>query len=597
MKFLDPNVFSIRGLLTNDESYYQIPDYQRPYKWTNKQLEKLWGDIYEASEHSQENYFLGPIITAKAEDDEDGGSVYKDVIDGQQRLTTLAILCCVVRDKYPNINSGSAEHRAVTKKVISDAIAYGEAERIRFRTHERAQSDFESLVAKEGATCQLTPPKKSDLKTDESKHKFINSALFFMKKLDELEEERVGKFINFLFHKVEVIRIDCLSLTAAMKIFQVINSTGIDLTDSDLVKSLLLREVARRYKGDRSALEGKRKQFLADWESMEKYAEECDSNMKEMLSVYEYYTLARPSGKGMYEKLTAFFGEKNHNKIAEELKNLFGEQDPNKIAGKLKNFFCDCKEKIYEKEDKLIHSFRYLPWSMLWKSMLLAVILHRPNDFAVLAKALRRFYYTYWIGNKTLTQVKPLSFTIIKMVKEGKPVKSITDTMQKKMNKEKIADEAMENLASVSIADEKWCKPLLLLLEYETTDDKRFIPLDKDLHLEHVLPEKYREEPQWNISDDVAEKYLQSAGNLTLLSGKKNIIASNAPFDRKIKVYKGLSSDQGMTALEITRKIVVDYDRDRYNKQWNENSMRARKSWFLEEVENILKIGIDPKKD
>ena len=596
MSFLTPHALTIRELLTNADSYYQIPDYQRPYKWTNRQLDKLWEDILEASNRTpQENYFLGPIITAKAED---GSSDYKDVIDGQQRLTTLAILCCAVREKYPSINSGCTENRAVTKRVISDAIAYGEAERIRFRTHEGAQSDFDTHVAKEGVIGGLEPPKKSDLKTDESKHKFINSALFLSKKLAELEEERAGKFINFLFNKVEVIRIDCLSLTAAMKIFQVINSTGIDLTDSDLVKSLLLREVAHRHKGDRSALDGKRRQFLADWGRMEKHAGECDSNMKEMLSVYEYYALARPSGKGMYEKLTAFFGEQDPNKIAKELKHLFGEQDPNKIAGKLKNFFRDCEEKIYKEENKLLHSFRYLPWSMLWKSVILAVILHRPNDFTALAEALRRFYYTYWIGNATLTQVKPLSFAIIKMVKEGKSVKSITGAMQEKMDKDKIADEARSNLASNSIANEKWCKPLLLLLEYKATNDKRFIPLDKDLHLEHVLPVKHSGETEWrHISEQVAGKYLQSAGNLALLSGRQNIIASNDSFDRKIRVYKGGEGDEGMTALAITRKIVDDYDHGRYNKQWDKNSMRARRRWFLEEAEKILKIGIDPDSD
>ena len=594
MEFLTPHALTIRKLLTRDDAYYQIPDYQRPYKWTDKQLEKLWEDISEASK-SQENYFLGPIITAAAEDDsttpktKKGNPDYKDVIDGQQRLTTLAILCCAVREKYPNINS----------EDINDAIAHGKDKRIRFLTHKHAQTDFDTRITDRGAIGKWEKPKKSALKTDEPKHKFVNSSLFFIKKLDELQEERAGKFINFLFNKVEVIRIDCRSLTSAMKIFQVINSTGIDLTNSDLVKSLLLREVAHRHKGDQSVLNSKREQLADDWKSMEKDAEACDSTMNDMLSVYEYYALASSSGKGMYEKLTAFFGgEKDHKKIADELKNLFGEQDPNEISKKLKNFFGVCKEEIYQRNDKLLHSFRYLPWSMLWKSVILAVILHRPKALPVLAEALLRFYYTYWIGNETLRQVKPLSFTIIKMVKDKKEsIKSITKKMQDQMD-DRIADEAMKNLASVSIADEKWCKPLLLLLEYKATNDKRFIPLDKNLHLEHVLPVKHSKEKGWrHISKQIAGEYLQSAGNLTLLSGEQNIIASNDSFDQKIRVYKGVKGAEGMTALAITREIVGDYDRGRYNKQWNEDSMRDRKRWFLEKVEKILKIRIDPKKD
>ena len=551
--FLTPNALSIGKLLTHKDSFYQIPDYQRPYKWTNKQLGKFWKDIFEASERNQENYFLGPIITAKAEDGSTttkakGGSPdYKDVIDGQQRLTTLAILCCTVRDKYPNINS---------KKINEAITAQGKTKRIRFLTQAHVQTDFDDLITDKGAIDKLEKSKKSEksaMKTDDPKHKFINSALFFIKKFAGLKEETVRKFINFLFNKVQVVRIDCLGLTSAMKIFQVINSTGIDLTGSDLVKTLLLQAGVRyhqqvggrRHQGTKSALlDPQRAQFIADWNSMEKDAGKCDSNMKDMLSVYEYYTLACPPGKGMYEKLAAFFGEKNPDKIAiEELRTLFGEEVPHKIVGKLKIFFRKCKKEIYKKEDKLLYSFRYLPWSILWKSVLIAVILHRPNDFAVLATALRRFYYTYWVSNKTLLWVKPASFKIIEMVKDEKSsIESIKKVMQDQMAADKIATVAWKNLASSDIARESWCKPLLLLMEYAVADDSKlsFVEMDNKLHLEHVLPVEYKGKKGWkHIHKKTATKYLHSAGNLTLLSGKKNIAASNAPFEEKINVYAG----------------------------------------------------------
>ena len=585
MLFSPPAVLSIRKLLGNTDSYYQIPDYQRPYKWTDSQLEKLWDDIFEASDRDpQENYFLGPIITAEAEDG-NPDSAYKNVVDGQQRLTTLAILLCAVREKYPNINRDCKEHLAVTKKVISDAIAYGDTQRIRFRTHDDAQTDFDTDIAG-GTIGGLEQPKKSALKTDESKHKFINSALFFYKKLDELKEEGAGKFINFLFDKVEVIRIDCRNLISAMKIFQVINSTGIDLTTSDLVKSLLLGKMVRLYKDDQGVLDGKRREFIANWLSMEKDARESDSDMEELLTIYEYYAIARPREKSMYEELEAEFDKK----------------DPNMVAGELKKFFETYKASIYNEDSIVLHSCRYLPWSMLWKSILLAVILCRKNDFAELAKAVCRFYYTYWIGGKTLSRVKPISFTIIKMVKEGKPVECIKQKMQDKMDKDKIAAEAKANLAADNIADEKWCKPLLLLMEYGVTDNSApsFIEAGKNLHLEHVLPVGYRKNEWKHISNQVAGKYLHSAGNLTLLSGKKNIAASNNSFPQKMKVYEGKGlhgdQDQGVTAFDITRKILDDYKDGTYEKQWNEKSMLARKCWFLGEAEKILKIGIDPKK-
>src|SRR4051794_39747576 len=95
-----PTSLTIKQLFGNTDALYQIPRYQRPYKWGDDQLEKLWDDLHDAQEN-EPNYFLGSIITAKPEDT----STYLDIVDGQQRTTTLLILFCVLRDHYPNINA------------------------------------------------------------------------------------------------------------------------------------------------------------------------------------------------------------------------------------------------------------------------------------------------------------------------------------------------------------------------------------------------------------------------------------------------------------------------------------------------------------
>src|SRR5664280_1499964 len=97
----NPLSLTINQLFCNADAFYQIPQYQRPYKWEEEQIEKLWDDIYTAFENEDSNYFLGSIITAK---DSFSSSKYLDVVDGQQRLTTLMILFCSIRDIYPSIN-------------------------------------------------------------------------------------------------------------------------------------------------------------------------------------------------------------------------------------------------------------------------------------------------------------------------------------------------------------------------------------------------------------------------------------------------------------------------------------------------------------
>src|SRR5690554_5897585 len=99
-----PSSLSIKQLFGNTDALYQIPRYQRAYSWGDNELDKLWDDIIEAQQNDP-NYFLGSIITAKPEEN----SSYLDIVDGQQRLTTLIIMLCVYRDLYPEINSEIVE--------------------------------------------------------------------------------------------------------------------------------------------------------------------------------------------------------------------------------------------------------------------------------------------------------------------------------------------------------------------------------------------------------------------------------------------------------------------------------------------------------
>jgi uncharacterized protein with ParB-like and HNH nuclease domain len=88
-----PDTKTVRDVF-DGTNYYQIPDYQRPYDWRDEEIGKLWEDVYSAFDGKDETYFMGSVILAQTEDG------YFEVVDGQQRLTTLTILFCVLRDHY-----------------------------------------------------------------------------------------------------------------------------------------------------------------------------------------------------------------------------------------------------------------------------------------------------------------------------------------------------------------------------------------------------------------------------------------------------------------------------------------------------------------
>ena len=580
-----PLSLSIKELFGNADSLYKIPRYQRPYKWEDEQVDKLWDDVYESFENGDENYFLGSIITAKPWDDEK--SAYVDVVDGQQRMTTLMIMFCVIRDLYPDINAEKSDENlfAVDIDTIQASIAlYGKSNRLKLFTHPQHQSDFEELIIK-GDTKELKKPYKYQVRSDEEpKYKFINTSFLFRKKLEDLGQENSGKIIDYLFNQVKIIRIDCKNREFAIRLFQVLNDRGMDLTAADLIKSFLIERLYNRYKNDTDTSKIKEEQFISDWREMEQTIKNSDISLNDLFIIYEYHILGQNPKKSLYD----------------ELQNAFADKDPNQIISDIKQFAHTYFKEIYEADDNVLYSFRYIRWNMYWKSILLTALHTGYPDYEKLKKQLRRFYYLYWIAGKTLSQIKQTSFNLIKWVKGKKPISEIEVELNKKITADGIESLTIRNLSSEQLATEVWIKPLLLLMEYNVTDSSKlsFIKLNNDLHLEHILPVKYEKYPEWNhITKDVSAKWLNSAGNITLLSGAKNIEASNNPFNVKMEIYKGKGKydekNDKITAFLISQSILKDYEANKYQSNWTLEAMIDRWKWFLMESQEILNIDLN----
>jgi uncharacterized protein with ParB-like and HNH nuclease domain len=577
-----PSSLTIKQLFGNTDSLYQIPRYQRAYSWGDDQLEKLWDDLIEAKENDP-NYFLGSVITAKSED----STSYLDIVDGQQRLTTLTILLCVYRDLFPNINEDllDTDPFAIDNKVIGSSIRFNDRfERLRLRTHSNHQSDFDTIVLN-GDTTSLKKPTKQDLRKDEPKHKFINTAHFFTNKLKDLGKDDAGALINYLFNSVKIIRIDCQSVAFAIKLFQVLNDRGLDLSNADLIKSFLIGQIQKKYVADGELKKQKEDQFMDDWKVCENYSNDTQTSLNDLFVMYEYYTLAQNPKKSLYDELVVQFSDKDSNQIITNVK-LFVE---------------NYKREIYEREDKLTYSFFYISWGMYWRTILLTALTENYSEYNEFVKLFRRYYYLNWIAGFTLTKIKQTSFNIIKWLKENRTLEFIKGELELNLSQNDTIRKATENLKG-DIYYESWCKPLLFMIEYQQTDDSSlnfFEMSDTKIQVEHILPQKYKSNIEWNTKfegNETISKWINTGGNLTLLSGKKNRDASNYSFDKKIIAYNGkgyyADDSEGITAFRITQNIVNHYNDNTYNKQWTEQSIIDRWNWFCGQVEVILEIDL-----
>ena len=549
----EPEAKIIEKIFGDTDSYYQIPDYQRSYSWGDEQIEQLWDDIYSAMEEEDESYFLGPIILIRTKDG------YFEVVDGQQRLTTLTILFCVIRDLYKE------ELEQLDKELLSsiqDAIksVVKGKHRLKLITQLNYQNKFENEILN-----GVKFPDKELTRKEREQEKFINAALIFKQKLEDLKEkggiDSIKKFTEFLFKKVEMITITCSQQGYAIKLFQVLNTRGLDLSPADLIKSHLYIRLEE---------EKKRQQFIATWREVETISKEIDESITDLFTYYEYYILAQNPKRSLYEELT----------------DKFKDQDSNKIIYDFKKFIDSFKE-IYQLESTLIFSFWYLPNQVFWKAILTTAKKVGFKEFDKLCQELRKIFYSYWIAGYTTSKVKQISFNLIGWVKEKKDLKDIKKEIEKKLTEDNVIRRVEENLQN-DVYGMPWLRPLLILVEYAQTDSSKisYIELDSKLHVDHILPQGWETVPEWkkNWNKEQAEKWLNKLGNLTLLSGRKNIAQRNDPPAKKKQMYE--KGHGGKTAFEISKKVMETLEKS----GWTEKEVEDRQKWITQEIKNILGI-------
>ena len=561
-----PDVTNISNLFCNVNCFYRIPRYQRGYDWGKEQIDKLWDDILNAIESEFQSYFLGPIILVK----NDKVDSY-DVIDGQQRLTTLTILFSVIRDLYSDLFKGKDKQYL---HLINDAIrsSFNKNYRLKLITQLDKQNTFQQEIQEK----VIFP--SSELTKKEIKYKkFMNAANlfkgFFNKLIEENGEEDLVKVIIYILNQVEVITITCTNSEYAIKLFEILNTRGLNLNPADLIKSYLFSKCTDETKKD---------QFIATWDQIKTTSKYLDESITNLLTYYLYYLKGQNPKFSLYVELKSEF-----KSIA-----LNEKINPNKIIYEFKRFVDYYYNDIFLIQSKLFFSFRYLPNQFYWKAILITAKMEEFNEIMDLSSLLRAYYYSYWIAGYTSTKVKQTSFNIISWLKERKNLNFINNRIFEKMKEDDVFERKNKNFEGEGYRS-PWLKPVLLLIEYNQTDNLKlaFIEKDKNLHVEHILPQEWKKNSEWanEWEDNEAIKWLNRLGNLTLLSGKKNKEASNFAFQKKKNIYRGHGYSK-ISAFHITQMI-------NNNKKWNVNEVKERNEYLTNQIYNILKIEYQGEED
>ncbi len=564
-------------LATELDSYYQIPNYQRPYQWTEKNCEELLDDLFSSYEdHKENDYFCGSLVLIAIGTDSKTNAKTYDVVDGQQRLSTFILLAKVLATLYDkDLNKTSRE---LLEKSLSDTDEE-KRDRLNFNAIGfNSKKDFKDALA------SFNDAPKSD-----NKNNYLKNAVRLKNYLRKKEIKDINDFIRWLYFKVVFIKTTCSNISMALRIFGVLNARGLPLHAIDVFKVELLKKLANKKDQE---------EFVSRWSTLHQKCSGNESkfpkrkeNKREknatetLFSWYLTYLNPVTSGKSMEERLADQFERLNKP----PLEYFKGVED-----------FYDAYCKVLEMQDWHAHLLSYLA-SDFWRIILCTSILHHysDQDIEALKELLVKFYYQNWVATREEPK-KQTNCNIIKALKEKKSVESIASIVKEYLDYHKITQDFKKNLQDSKLYEQhkkssknSWLRPILILVEYSMSDDPKPKRIEKnDFHVEHILPQKPDLSSQWvkDFSEEERGLYMHSLANLTLLGGKKNAQASNLDFKEKKEIYMGKPVALGkkkifrvMTCYDMTKDVC-------HYTEWTPKSLEKRKEELFSIIESALKL-------
>lgn len=539
------------GKLFDNDYLFRMPVYQRPYSWTPEETEALLNDLIGAMEDetsAAEPYFLGSIVLIARPNSRE-----HEVIDGQQRLTTLTMLFCVLReltdddDKRNSLDDRIRERR--------DVFA-GRRDRFRLEIRGRDQDFFHDNVQESRrlvdflARCETRPP------DTDSRRLIFESARFLYNQLSELDSESRDALSQFVITRCYLVVVSAYNRDSAHRIFSVLNARGRDLTPTDILKSDVIGEIPIG---------------RADF-----YAELWEDTEDEL-------------GRERFRELFAhIFVIQTGNRFHKELAKAFKEQALVEVNG---TAFVDDVLIPYTEAFRVVTSAEY-------ESLALARgILHVPrgnhakhinrmlghlgrldNDDWIPAAMV--FYHLYKEDSETLmkllTELDRLAYSMfIRGIRRDprivryRPViesaKSGASGLDATIASLQISDSERKEVIALLDAPvyrprqiARFTRPLLLRLDSALVDTGASYDR-KTITVEHVLPQSPEPDSEWirNFPDEEQRlEWTHKLANLVLLSRSKNAKAQNFDFDRKKAEYfnRGSVPNFALTIQVTTEK-------------------------------------------
>lgn len=542
MKAITANPETIREVFSKR---YIIPDFQRPYSWDNETCEKLWDDItgfYGTGTTIDDKYFLGNIVINPSIRKADAAW---EVVDGQQRLTTLLLLI-----KALHSNAGTV--KALEKCLrIEDPLTSELTDELRVNS---------CVISEDRENLQMVI---MDRIQDIPECNILKNYKFFCEKIAEWRKfngqtsEALNNFILALLDNIVLLPIHCGSEDDALTIFETINNRGMSLSDADIFKAKLYHNTP----------ESGQDKFITDWNAL--------YNHDWLFRILMHILRAKAGDSSKETGMRAYFTKtdsplKSYSEIMRSLKIIDTIQYKWYGSDEIFSLWC------------IMDTYPNYYWNFP-----LFVFLHKyglfdesAEEFILPDKYMRQFITLleetvkyFFIKGVVYNSVNAVRDTVYKVCVDIEKEKDYLSDYQTNIYKEDLV--SFKDLLGTDRL-KRYQRGIVLLAAYlnPRQDKKSFAGfMDGKVEIEHILPKKWNNYDGW--TDQLWGEKLNTLGNLVPLSKKLNIAARNEFFDKKKEYYKKSEIQDVKDLLTV--------------KEWKPGDVLAKQK---EKTERLLKYFI-----
>lgn len=558
---------SIVKFMQMQDAKFYIPVYQRNYNWREEQCKQLFKDILTVGTNDNiDSHFIGSIVYINM-----GTSIVStpelSIIDGQQRLTTLTLFVAALAKRAKEFGKPEFEKKLLTRFLINEDL--DDTEKLKLKP----------IVKDNNALRYILGIDYSEF--SEYSRVIENFKYFYSNINEELLDIAFKGFQKLIFIEIALDK----DKDEPQKIFQSLNSTGLDLSQSDLIRNYILM--------DRSQ---KEQYSIYDkyWLIIEENTNERNTKQSKMSEFIRDYLTFKFSSIPVQSKVFEVFKERfRFNSFIE----LIGLLEEIKVYSKFYSYFINPD---IVKDDSIKHNLKLIKKLQINVAypFLLQVFkawddkIINTDELNQVLELIQSFVWRRFICGVATNALNKIFMDLYKSIDESDFINSLSKTLITKKGSQRFPnnDEVLKELKYKNMYEIQSKNRTYFLEQLENYGKaiKTQVDNNESVSIEHILPQKPNNIWRNNLGDDYEElsKYIHCAANLTLSAFNSEL--SNSDFTTKRDL-----PDKGYKASPLYMdKILAEFT------EWNLESYLVRHKWIEKRFLDIWKYpNIDISED